>query len=286
MWGGTNAYAPELGNKSAIRNDSYKTVSTIKGTSKIFHFSIDDTINVFKDIMKNNYKSIFDNNTLLWLRDLHENYGTCVTMFVFYGDDEFNLSEFPDNYKQEFEDNSNWLRFGFHSIDANTIYDDDSTRDLSYDYELVTKELVRIAGMNSIDNVVRLASFKGKQNEIAQISDCTNSQPIVGLLTADDKRNSYDLDNNNNDYIYCHDYITLGSITYISTDLRVEFIDNVNKKLDEISNCSAWNNQRNIMEVFTHEWELNYVNKEKIEDICNWMNKQGYINGFMEDKIG
>ena len=151
---------------------------------------------------------------------------------------------------------------------------------------MVTKELVRIVGDKSVDNVIRLASFKGKQSAISEISNSNEDQPVVGLLTADDKRDSYYLDNTNNEYIYCHDYMNLGDVTYISTDLRVEFIDNVNKKLEEISNCSAWNNQRNIMEVFTHEWELNYANKEKIEDICNWMNKQGYINGFMEDKIG
>ena len=39
--------------------------------TKIFHFSVDDTIECFKDINTNNYNTIFQNPTFAWFKDAH-----------------------------------------------------------------------------------------------------------------------------------------------------------------------------------------------------------------------
>ena len=50
------------------------------------------------------------------------------------------------------------------------------------------------------------------------------SEPIIGLYTSDDKRNNYFLDNNENNYIYCHDIMEKNNLYFISTDLRIESV--------------------------------------------------------------
>ena len=55
------------------------------------------------------------------LKEMHEKYGLKVQLNLFYrtdfyyGNDEFTLAEMTDAYKKEWEDNADWIRFGFHS---------------------------------------------------------------------------------------------------------------------------------------------------------------------------
>lgn len=89
-------------------------------TKKAF-FYIDDVIWVFRDIARQKPVSIFDNPFMNMLKSAHELYGMKVQLNIFmrtdnyYGNDEFSLSEVPNCYKAEFEEASDWLRFGFHA---------------------------------------------------------------------------------------------------------------------------------------------------------------------------
>lgn len=61
---------------------------------------------------------------------------------------DFNLSMFPDKYKSEFEDNAHWLRLAFHAENEfpNISYQNATPEQLAADFDLVAKELKRIAG--------------------------------------------------------------------------------------------------------------------------------------------
>ena len=157
-------------NKSYTRIDSYGKEK--REDNKYFHFSIDDTIDCFKDISEKDYESVFDNNFFSWLKYLHDNYG-------------------------------------------------------------------------------------------------------------------YYLEDKRNQYIYCHDvlYDDEMKIYFFSTDLRVEYIEDVENKLEEFSS-SSWNNQLDYLEVFTHEWLLSPELKEMTEEICEWQYMNGYDSCFAEDVIG
>ena len=123
----------------------------------------------------------------------------------------------------------------------------------------------------------------GNYNNIKAISQ-VEDEPVVGLLTADDNRNSYYLDEELNEYIYCHDFFKeekLG-ISFVSTDVRVEYIEDIDDKISEFE-TDVWNNQLGILEVFTHEWALSAENKEKVEKICKWVKENDYENMFLED---
>lgn len=268
-------------NKSDKRNDTYQLEQT-NMKEKLFHFSIDDTIQCFEDITKRGCASIFDNATFAWLKDMHEKYGIVVSCFCFYEESNFNLTKVPEQYKDEFSGNSDWLRFGFHSKNINTTYDENKIID---DYIKTIKELERIAGKESIDNIIRLQSYKGNESNIAALKQIEN-QPILGLLTADDDRISYYLDKVDNEYIFCHDYYydKEYDVLFISTDIRVENVDNIDEKLMEFYD-SCWNNQMGVLEIFTHEWILDQDIKNKIEAFCKWADNEGYCNGFPEDKL-
>ena len=84
-------------------------------------FFIDDTIWVFRDLTRKQPASLFDNPFLKMLKKAHDEYGlkTQLNVFfktdVFYGDDEFNLSEMTDAYKSEWEACADWLKLAFHA---------------------------------------------------------------------------------------------------------------------------------------------------------------------------
>ena len=155
--------------------------------TKIFHFSVDDTIECFKDINTNNYNTIFQNPTFAWFKDLHEKFGVVISCYVYYQDGEFALSDCTDRYRNEFASNEEWLRFGFHTLDKKTVYD---KTDIYADYVKTMKELIRIVGSGSIDHVIRLQGFQGNSENIEDLVD-SEIEPIVGLLTSDDGKEQY-----------------------------------------------------------------------------------------------
>lgn len=268
------------GNKSYDRNDAY-LVDNNTGKN-IFSLSFDDTILLFKDINENNYKSIFENSTLNWYKELHYKYGVVISCYVYYEDDNFNLSQFPSKYRGEFERNNYWLRFGFHTVNGSTNY---KTGDISKDYSKTINELERIVGYKSIDNVVRLQLFQGSYDGLVTLTTLDN-QPIKGLLTADDNRQSYYLTDEDNLYIYNHDefYDPKTKLYFFSTDFRIEYVDSIDSKLKELKK-DCWNNQTGDLVIFSHEWALSIENKEKIEKVCKYAKENGYKFEFFEDMI-
>ena len=265
-------------NKSYIRTDSY--VAENETQDNIFNLTFDDTVDLFRDLADSDYKSVFENSTLSWAKYLHEEYGVVVTFYTMYESDDFNLSQCPGKYKDEFIANSDWLKFGFHTLNGETSYE---TGVISVDYAKTINELKRIVGSDSIDNVIRLQSFQGSKEGVSELLSL-DEEPVVGLLTADDSRQSYYLDNDENKYIYCHDRMVKDDCYFISTDMRMEYVDNVDKKIKELSS-NSWNNQTGDLVIFTHEWALNLETKEKVEKMCQYAVDNGYRSVFFEDVL-
>lgn len=230
------------------------------------------------------YNSIFDNKTLSWLRYLHEKYGVVVSGYIYFKTADFSISTCTGRFRTEFENNSDWLRFGFHSIHGGTSYKDASSERITADYTAAISELVRIVGHKSIDNVIRLHCYEGNKLALESLMK-VKDEPIVGLLTAEDKRKSYYLDAKTNRYIYCHDeYQDSNGLYFISTDLRVELITEIDNKLNEFE-TSAWNNQLGDFEFFTHEWIIDESVKNNVERLCEWLEGNDYVFTFFEDRV-
>lgn len=211
---------------------------------------------------------------------MHDQFGLKITCYVFYEKDGFSLNQCSDKYKNEFVANSSWLKFAFHSLNGSTIYNG-TKNTLVEDYKMTTDELIRIVGPETIDPVIRLASFQGDNDSIRILSEL-EGVPITGLLTADDLRNSYGLSSTENEYLYSHDLMEKDSLVYYSTDLRIEFIEDVDMKINELETSSAWNNQTNYLVVFTHEWELSEERViTNISRLAEWAAKDGYEFDFL-----
>ena len=124
---------------------------------KKVQFFIDDVIWLFRDLTRQNPKSIFDNAFLKMLKKAHDEYGLKVQLNCFYrtsfwyGNDEFSLADMTDKYKAEFIGASNWLKFGFHSIEEwpDYPYVNADYSQVDENFNRVKKEIVRFAGEDS-----------------------------------------------------------------------------------------------------------------------------------------
>ena len=229
-------------------------VSSKKASVRCIDFSIDDTIEIFKHISEMNYESPFDEPLLHYLRDLHNRTGMSITLYCFYEDDCFNLSMCTRKFKDEFEDNSEWLKFGFHARNVNSEYVSIHKEKLYADYILCMENLEQICGKKTLTGALRLHGFKGTKNEIKKM--VTNVQyPLKLLFCSDDKRNSYCLNNRENILVQngepVHDAET--GCKYVRTDIRVE------KKYSFLKFLKY---KRSIftgrtVNILTHEWFLN-----------------------------
>ena len=98
---------------------------------------VDDVIWFLRDLARQRPRSVFDHPYLAGFRKVHEATGLKVQFNLFYrtdffyGMDEFSLAEMPADYKSEFRDNADWIKFGFHSLQefpdypwVNADYDD------------------------------------------------------------------------------------------------------------------------------------------------------------------
>lgn len=131
-----------------------------------YRLSSDDNIIFLYDINlhKDEYTSIFDNPYLAIYKKAHELYGAKVHLNLFYEFDSkarecfsdnreyFNLSMMTDKFKDEFERNSDWLKFSFHSKSemppSPYKYADGET--VRRDAIEVMREIVRFAGSSAL----------------------------------------------------------------------------------------------------------------------------------------
>ncbi len=117
------------------------------------YFYIDDVVWLFRDLTREKPKSLFDNFFLKILKEAHEKYGLKVQLNLFYrtdffyGNDEFTLAEMTDIYKTEWEQNADWIRFGFHAKQEfpDYPYINASYEDVKNNYEAVRNEVYRFA---------------------------------------------------------------------------------------------------------------------------------------------
>ena len=154
------------------------------------HFSIDDILGCLKWLSKNEKKvsSIFDSYVLNFSKQLHEIFGVKVSLFSMYTDGEFTLKNVSDKWKKQFQENSEWLKIGFHAYNTKSCYKDISGTDFEREYKLVLQELIRITGGKSaLSDKLRLHYFSGNQEVVKILSD----NGIKCLLCADDSRQSY-----------------------------------------------------------------------------------------------
>lgn len=250
--------------------------SKSESNSKIAHISFDDIYEVLVDITvnENKYESIFDNALLGSLKEMNEKYGAKFTLYIYdtYPENNYDIRDVSSKYREEFMENSNWLKFGYHTIEPTTSFDELTNIDeFDKSFTRVNDEITRFAGEESIANVLRLNYFRANAEKI----DYLSSRGISGLLCADDDRVSYNLSEDQHRELKLDEKISYNGITYYNTDFRFDgkrFITNEMMKVRD----------QEILVLFAHEWALGNKGLDRVETAVKWLVKNNYEFSFLE----
>lgn len=233
----------------------------------MIHFSVDDTIAIFENLTKGEYTSCFEEPTLSFLKKLNEQYGLKVSMYCFFESESgFCLSEATSKYKDEFKENSHWLRFGFHACNCASKYDDYEADKFISEAEKVYDNLNRIVSSDAIVYDVRLGFAKGNLNCIKALK---NKYPLFQtLFGVDDARIEYYLSPEEND-ILLRDGLLYEDKVGIHIKLSELRLERQTDMAEYMKNMPS----RECYAFFTHEVFFGDEKvKERIVDICEFAN--------------
>lgn len=136
------------------------TVYWLKNYINRYRLSLDDNILFLKDISENSgkYMSIFENPYLGFLKQVNDNFGTKIHLNIYYQTTGFNLSQMTTRYRNEWKDNSGWLRLSFHALqkEPDMPYLHSGYDEVKRDCEKVKEQIRRFAGDEVMSPVTTL----------------------------------------------------------------------------------------------------------------------------------
>ena len=248
-------------------------------SEKIVHFSCDDTYACLYDLIQNQniYTSIFENSFFASLKTCHDATGACFTLNTFNTITtvpDYDISNVPSKFQEEFQANKSWLRFAFHAENETTNYA--SATDALESYNKFVDAIYKLTGdYDCIDRIARLHFFSGSLENILSMKDADYG--IIGLLTADDERISYYLSNEQSE-------IARLKGKYLDLENKLLFIKTLNRKSEtakqELDSNPLY---RKTTEIFWHEQENLEYTMTWITSMAQYCNNLGYIHGFLCD---
>ncbi|MFH1739772.1 MAG: hypothetical protein ABIH23_12240 [bacterium] len=260
-----------------------------------YRFSIDDNSFFLRDIAQKNYSSLFDCFYLNMLRELHTKYGTRFVLNVYYTtNDGFDLPQFPDRYKGEWQEHSGWLKLAFHAYanDPDRPYQYASPKRLISDLDTVAEEIHRFAGEETYSPPT-VIHWGMVQPEALQ----PLAERGVRVLSGYFCRNSagwdinYLLDDDRSEYLSRHDAlmdfesgIVFSKIDIVCNEIPVERMVSTLEPIAQDPNCAE------IMDLFTHEqyfWPFyaNYIpdHAQRLDTAIRWVTDHGYKPVFFHE---
>ncbi|MBR1467662.1 MAG: hypothetical protein IJ606_03415 [Bacteroidaceae bacterium] len=213
-------------------------------SEKECHLSFDDVSKCMKELTlhRDRYSSIFEEPFLRELKRLHDITGAKFTLYLYERDGGYDIADFPDRFAKEFDKNGSWLKVGYHSKSL------DSTLDSIADYKTFVISFNKVDSVlttkfrSARTHILRLHMYYATTREISHL----RSMGITTLLCADDNRISYDLKKKENVLLSQKEYFIKNSMTYITTDLRIE--------RDNAIIGLVTNSTDDYFVIFTHEW--------------------------------
>ena len=187
---------------------------------KQFCFTVDDNIRFLKELTERQQGSIFDHPYLALYRRLHEKYGVCVQLNLFYEWDGFTLADMTDAYRDEFRANARWLKMSFQSRLENIHpYKDASYEEVYADCDAVQREILRFAGEEALAKTTTLHFCTATEGGVRAMRD-TGTLGLLGLYgTPEHPRTSYQTSPSNGDRIRVGETVTDGEIAYAGIDI-------------------------------------------------------------------
>ena len=260
-----------------------------------YRFSIDDNSFFLRDIAQKNYASLFDCFYLNILRDLNSRYGARFVLNVYYTtEDGFELPQFPDRYKGEWQDNSDWLKLAFHAYanKPDRPYQYAPVQQLIADLDKVAEQIHRFAGEQTYSpptvihwGMVLPTALKSlAQRGVRALSGYFGQRSGVWDV-------NYFLDDDRSEYLSRHDAlmdfdngIVFSKVDIVCNSVPVERIVPTLEPLVRDPNCAE------IMDIFTHEqyfWPFysNYIpdHAQRLDTAIRWVTEHGYEPVFFHE---
>ncbi len=262
-----------------------------------YRFSIDDNSYFLRDIFQKQYASLFDCFYLKLLRELHDKYGTCFVLNLFYRTaDGFNLSQFPERYRGEWKDNAHWLKLAFHadSDEPDRPYQSAPPEVLAADFDKVAEQILRFAGKATYvpPSVVHWAmvppaAFKVLHQRGVRVLSGFFLQPN-GVWDI-----NYFLDDERSEYLSRHEALMdfRSGIMFSKVDLICNNTP-VPDIVPRLTKLAEDPNQAEVMDLFTHEqyfWPFyrNYLpdHAQRLETAIRWVTEHGYKPVFFHEGL-
>jgi hypothetical protein len=253
-----------------------------------YRFSIDDNSFFLRDVAKKKYTSLFDCFYLKGLRELHSKYGTRFVLNIYYAtEDGFELPQFPDRYKGEWQDNSDWLKLAFHAYSnkPDRPYQYAPASKLIADLDKVAEQIIRFAGEQtySLPTVIHWAMVQPTalkplyERGVRVLSGYFCRQNGIWDI-------NYLLDDARSEYLSRHD--ALMDFDSGIAFSKVDIVCNTTPKeriVPTLEPLAKDPNQAEIMDLFTHEqyfWPFysNYLpdHFQRLDVAIHWVTEHGY----------
>ena len=260
-----------------------------------YRFSIDDNSFFLRDIAQKKYTSLFDCFYLKGLRELHSKYGTHFVLNIYYTtEDGFELPEFPERYKSEWQDNSNWLKLAFHAYanKPDRPYQYAPASQLIADLNKVAEQIIRFAGEQTYSPPTVIHWGMVQPIALKPLFECG-----IRVLSGYFSRVSsgwdvnYLLDDARSEYLSRHDALMDfdSGIVFSKVDIVCNStpIERIVPTLEPLTKDP---DQAEIMDLFTHEqyfWPFysNYIpdHFQRLETAIRWITEQGYKPVFFHE---
>ena len=282
------------------------TVLWLKNSVSRYRFTIDDTLFFLREIHRNGYKSLFEDEFLGNLQRLHRKYGMKVALNLFYessGDKEhltaerehFDLSQFSDRYKSEWRDNANWLRLSFHARREHPgePYKNASVETLIADFVEIEREIKRFAGEETYlpATVVHFGTIRPDTYKPLAEHGVTALSGYFTRRPNGDYYVNYQMDGPRSDYLNRHDFLldVDSGIVFSKIDLVANLVP-LQEIVPTLEKVIADPNTAEFVDLLTHEqyfWPF-YKNHlpdhwDRLDCAFAFLNERGYKPVFMND---
>jgi hypothetical protein len=269
----------------------------LKNIVNKYRLSIDDNIWFLKDISTNagKYKSIFENPYLGFLKEVHDTYGTKIHLNLFYQTEGFNLSQMTVKYKNEWKENSGWLRLSFHSLQEfpDRPYINAGYNEVKKDCEMVMEQIRRFAGDELLGPVMTLHWGEATAEGCRALKDSGYSG-LAGYFSYDGPDTvSYYLDEQkrrhiNNRFIWRDNSegIIFSRMALVINTLKSDQILPYLNNLRSDSHKPAYIDLM-IHEQYFHPFYINYQPdfRQKVITSIKWAADNGYKPAFLDECI-
>ena len=260
-----------------------------------YRFSIDDNSFFLRDIAQKDYASLFDCLYLKNLRELHSEYGTRFVLNIYYTtQDGFELPQFPDRYKGEWQDNGDWLKLAFHAYahKPDRPYQYAPASQLIADLDKVAEQIHRFAGEQTYSpptvihwGMVQPTALKPLFERGVRVLS-GYFRRLHGVWDV-----NYLLDDARSEYLSRHDALVDFDSGIVFS--KVDIVCNNTPKeriVPTLEPLAKDPNQAEIMDLFTHEqyfWPFysNYLpdHFQRLDVAVRWVTEHGYKPVFFHE---